>query len=182
MRRLIEEIMNNNYVSADELFRTGMSELVEHIVLESKKIVASQMVEEKKNDHDYDDPPFDPDKKKSTPWKNPHSKAKHLAREMMKKYRKKEKKLDEAHSTQQLKQAKVYHKAVYADNNIPGNSEKEYNRVKQHGRAANVAAELIARKENPNHKPKKWSSFKKGKPIVKPSERSKVAFNSLKEE
>lgn len=90
MRRLIEEIMNNNYVSADELFRTGMSELVEHIVLESKKIVASQMVEEKKNDHDYDDPPFDPDKKKSTPWKNPHSKAKHLAREMMKKYKKKE--------------------------------------------------------------------------------------------
>ena len=124
MRRLIEEIMNNNYVSADELFRTGMSELVEHIVLESKKIVASQMVEEKKNDHDYDDPPFDPDKKKSTPWKNPHSKAKHLAREMMKKYKKKEKKLDEErHPDHYLHKAII--KAWHKPGHLPGGSLAE---------------------------------------------------------
>jgi len=92
MRRLVEEIMVDNYVSADELFKESMEKLVDQKILESKKIIASQMVEEKENDHDSDDPPFDPDKKKSTPWKNPHSKAKHLAREMMKKYRKKEKK------------------------------------------------------------------------------------------
>ena len=32
-----------------------------------------------------EEPPFEPDAKKSTPWKNPQSKAKNLAREMMKK-------------------------------------------------------------------------------------------------
>lgn len=261
MRRIVEAIMDDNYVSADELFRESMGELVEHFILESKKIVASQMVEEKENDHDRDDPPFDPDKKKSTPWKNPHSKAKHLAREMMKKYKKKEdlkeeqldelngdtlrhylernalshlendekkdmsvksavanyKKADdtkdekekksliklgnkdadaahrysrkvhnrtlgkakaqsrlsgsynpkksyglkEAHSLQQLKQAKAFHKQIDQDYDIPGNSEEEYKHQMRHKRAAKVAGELIKRHKYPEMGKKKWTSFKK---------------------
>lgn len=112
MRRIVEAIMDDNYVSADELFRESMGELVEHFILESKKIIASQMVEEKENDHDKDDPPFDPDDKKSTPWKNPHSKAKNLAREMMKKYKKKEdlkeEQLDELHGKGDLEGIKAH--------------------------------------------------------------------------
>lgn len=42
--------------------------------------------EEKEEDKD---PPFTPDKKKTTPWTNPKSKAKQLARAAMKSYKEK---------------------------------------------------------------------------------------------
>lgn len=88
-QNIIEAILNGDYLTADQLFQEQIADVQERKLLEARKIIASS-INEKKNDHDYDDPPFDPDKKKSTPWKNPHSKAKHLAREMMKKYKKKE--------------------------------------------------------------------------------------------
>jgi hypothetical protein len=52
--------------------------------------------EDKKKKDDDDTPPFDADKKKSTPWTSPSSKAKHLARNAMKDMVKKTaKKVDE---------------------------------------------------------------------------------------
>ena len=43
------------------------------------------MKNEAKDVEANEEPPFEPDVKKSTPWKNPQSKAKNMAREMMKK-------------------------------------------------------------------------------------------------
>lgn len=119
-QNIIEAILNGDYLTADQLFQEQIADVQERKLLEARKIIASS-INEKKNDHDYDDPPFDPDKKKSTPWKNPHSKAKHLAREMMKKYKKKED-LKEAktnmHPDHELHKAII--KAWHKPGDLPG--------------------------------------------------------------
>lgn len=61
---------------------------------EEKERLAKRKAAGLKNDDD-DTPPFDADKKKSTPWTSPSSKAKHLARNAMKDMIKKTKKVDE---------------------------------------------------------------------------------------
>ena len=48
------------------------------------------MKNEAKDVEANEEPPFEPDVKKSTPWKNPQSKAKNMAREMMKKMKAKQ--------------------------------------------------------------------------------------------
>ena len=48
------------------------------------------MKNEAKDVEANEEPPFEPDAKKSTPWKNPQSKAKNMAREMMKKMKAKQ--------------------------------------------------------------------------------------------
>lgn len=59
------------------MIKEALEKIIERKLFEMKKIVSAKM--------DKDDPPFTPDKEKSTPWTSPASKAKHMARAEMKK-------------------------------------------------------------------------------------------------
>lgn len=67
--------------------------------MKAGKTRASKLVSNlKRKEKNKKEPPFDADEKKSTPWTSPHSKAKNMAREMMKKMKgnvKEEEQLDE---------------------------------------------------------------------------------------
>lgn len=76
---LIKNIINRNFDDANKIFEEKLSVLKEKVLNKKKKKFSD------------DDLPWfgGEDKVKSTPWKNPASKAKQLARSMMKKYAKK---------------------------------------------------------------------------------------------
>lgn len=62
--------------------------LAEQDQLDELKLNDDQLQEKTDIDDRDETPPFVPDEKKSTPWTSPHSKAKHLARDMMKNFKK----------------------------------------------------------------------------------------------
>jgi hypothetical protein len=66
------------HIAAEKMAELGQDKML--TMKDYMKIVQ----EEKENDKE---PPFTPDKKRSTPWKNPEAKAKQLARAAMRKYR-----------------------------------------------------------------------------------------------
>ena len=84
-------------------------------VVIQKKIDASDfdklraMKNEAKDVEANEEPPFEPDVKKSTPWKNPQSKAKNMAREMMKKMKAKQDIKEEEQTDKTGKNKKASH-------------------------------------------------------------------------
>ena len=67
------------------------------------------MKNEAKDVEANEEPPFEPDVKKSTPWKNPQSKAKNMAREMMKKMKAKQDIKEEEQTDKTGKNKKASH-------------------------------------------------------------------------
>lgn len=75
MKDALEKIKNTDWTPRKKTF--------------TKEENLDEGMKEKTDIDDRDEtPPFVPDEKKSTPWTSPHSKAKHLARAMMKKFMK----------------------------------------------------------------------------------------------
>lgn len=59
-QNIIEAILNGDYLTADQLFQEQIADVQERKLLEARKIIASCINEKKENDHDRDDPPFEP--------------------------------------------------------------------------------------------------------------------------
>lgn len=118
MKDLLDEIINKNFDIAETLLKGHLASIVESKLNEKKKMCAAEMTDypdlpksgqklRRGLTEDETEPPFVPDKEKSTDWKNPKAKAKQLARKAMKAQKEKaDKKLDEASLKQAWTKAK----------------------------------------------------------------------------
>lgn len=103
MKDLIDKIINKNFDLAEEMLNTQLYSIVESKLNEKKKMCAAGMTDypdlpksvqklRRGLTEEDDEPPFEADKEKSTPWTSAKSKAKQLARKAMKAQKEKVKK------------------------------------------------------------------------------------------